>query len=97
MQLIFYYDVNCPYSTNARPYAKAIAKEFGIEYIEYKSTDETVPEIFKSNEYPQFHLFDKDEIKKTFKGYSTAELQSQFYRKGIEHYLQLLEEIKNEI
>lgn len=89
MEIVFYYDKNCPYSKNARPYAQAIAKEYKLEYIEYANGDEDVPELFKSNEYPQFHIVENGEIKKTIKGFTTTELQSTVYKKVINDLLGL--------
>jgi thiol-disulfide isomerase/thioredoxin len=92
MELVFFYDPGCPYSIKARPYAQAIAKEFKAEYLEYSARDEDVPVLFKSNEYPQFHIVENGEIKKTLKGFSTSEQQSVVYRKLINNYINNIEE-----
>jgi thiol-disulfide isomerase/thioredoxin len=96
MELVFFYDPACPYSIKAKPYAQAIAKEFNLEYIEYSNRDEDVPLLFKSNEYPQLHIVEDGEIKKTLKGFITNELQSVGYRKFINNYING-EETNNEV
>ena len=83
MELVFFYDPNCPYSIQAKPYAQAIAKEFKAEYLEYSTRNENVPELFKSNEYPQLHIVVDQKIVGTSKGFSSSEYQTESYRKFI--------------
>jgi thiol-disulfide isomerase/thioredoxin len=87
MEIVFFYDPACPYSIKARPYAQAIAKEFKAEYLEYSARDEQTPVLFKSNEYPQLHIIEDGEIKKTLKGFSSTELQTESYRRFINNYI----------